>query len=578
VTDTWRPGWQEVSSSTRGRELRAVIGVLGTVWALSAEAIALQAGESPAAVLLDLAIGLTYLYGGLAIWGRAPANRTGAKMTAVGLTWFLAALDGSQIPIVGDLGGALGDVSAAFLLALVLSYPGGVLETTVDRVGIAVMLVGTTTISVIAMQPGLSFLTEGGGVLYVALGLAVMASALILRRWLMAPPRTRSDLSPVLLAGAVYVVTTGVNIVRRIALVPDSTSELLVALVALAPAAVPVALLIGFYRQSERRLQALVDAIPDPIVRIGRDGRPLDAVGGTHPAQGMATRTPGERRSGEARLATEQDGTHAAVVRALDDDRLQSLDVVLDLPEGRRDLEVRLAPSGPDEVIAIVRDFTAQREAEAEIRRSRARIVEAADAERRRVERNLHDGAQQRLVALSLALRRARAQLPDDADGAAAATLEEASAQLKAALAELRELARGIHPAILTEAGLGPAIRSLAGSSPVEVALDLDLPPAMPAAVEAAAYFVVAEALTNVGKYADASRVVIRAAGGDAGLRIEVIDDGRGGADPTAGSGLRGLADRVAALGGRLEVRSRPGDGTSVIASFPPEVVAGAIV
>jgi signal transduction histidine kinase len=204
-----------------------------------------------------------------------------------------------------------------------------------------------------------------------------------------------------------------------------------------------------------------------------------------------------------------------------------------------------------------------------EVQASRARIVEASDAERRRVERNLHDGAQQRLVALSLALRRAQAQLPADAGPELTSTLEGASDQLKTALAELRELARGIHPAILTEAGLGPALRSLARESPVPVTLRLDLPEDLPAPVAAAVYFVSAEALANVAKYAEASSVLLAAEPDGDRLRVEIADDGRGGADPAAGSGLRGLIDRVAALGGWLEVRSPVGTGTRVVARLP---------
>jgi signal transduction histidine kinase len=204
-----------------------------------------------------------------------------------------------------------------------------------------------------------------------------------------------------------------------------------------------------------------------------------------------------------------------------------------------------------------------------EVRASRSRIVEASDAERRRVERNLHDGAQQRLVALSFALRRAHTQLPADAGPELTSTLEAATEQLKAALAELRELARGIHPAILTEAGLGPALRSLAKESPVPVTVRLDLPDDLPPPVAAAAYFVAAEALANVAKYADASTVGLVAETDDDRLRVEIADDGRGGADPAAGSGLRGLADRAAALGGRLDVRSPVGGGTVIVARLP---------
>jgi len=204
-----------------------------------------------------------------------------------------------------------------------------------------------------------------------------------------------------------------------------------------------------------------------------------------------------------------------------------------------------------------------------EVRASRARIVEAGDAERRRVERNLHDGAQQRLVALSLALRRARAQLPADAAPDTASTLDDAAEQLKAALAELRTLARGIHPAILTEAGLAAALRVLARESVVPATVEADLPDDLADPVEAAAYYVAAEALTNAAKYAQASEVVIRASADAGELHIAISDDGRGGADPSAGSGLRGLADRVAALGGRLNVSSAAGGGTRVEAYLP---------
>jgi signal transduction histidine kinase len=557
----------------RSRARRYAIGIGGTIAALAAEWLALAAGASPDAVLLNLAIGLTYLYGGLAIWGRAPANRTGAKMAAVGLTWFIGSAAGSDVPVIGDLSAALQDLYAAFLLTLVLSYPSGVLETRVNRIGIAVMLFGTTALQVANMLPTPLLLNEGTNGFYVALALAVMASGLIIRRWVLAPARMRSDLLPVLLAGAVYVITIALNIIRRIALVPDSTAELLIAIVALAPAAIPVSLLIGFYRQSEHRLQALVDAIPDPIIRLGRDGRPLDPETATDAGERPSTGPAVALRRVDVELATERVATRDAIVHALDEDRLQSVDVTLERPAGRRELEIRLAPSGPDEVIAIVRDFTDQRAAEAEVRASRARIVEASDAERRRVERNLHDGAQQRLVALSLALRRAQSQVADDADPELASTLAAASDQLKTALAELRELARGIHPAILTEAGLGPAMRELARGSTVPVRVRIDLPDEVAEPVAAAAYYVVAEALTNVAKYAEASAVDLSAEVVDGELRVEVADDGRGGAVATGGSGLRGLNDRVAALGGRIDVRSTVGQGTTVAAWLPLETV-----
>ena len=204
-----------------------------------------------------------------------------------------------------------------------------------------------------------------------------------------------------------------------------------------------------------------------------------------------------------------------------------------------------------------------------ELAASRARIVTAGDVARRRLERNLHDGAQQRLVSLALSLRLALATLDTD-PAAARATLDQASDELALALDELRELARGLHPAVLTDRGLRAAVEMLAGRArfPVEIA---EVPAGrLPEAVEAAAYYLIAEALTNVAKYAHASAARVRVvAVSDASVLVEVSDDGVGGADPAGGSGLRGLADRVEALGGSLEVASPAGAGTSLRATIP---------
>jgi PAS domain S-box-containing protein len=212
-------------------------------------------------------------------------------------------------------------------------------------------------------------------------------------------------------------------------------------------------------------------------------------------------------------------------------------------------------------------DVTERQRQEAEVRASRTRIVEAADAARRRLERNLHDGAQQRLVALSVTLRLAQSQVERDPQ-AACATLDAAREELARALDELRELARGIHPAILTDRGLTAALDALAARSPVPVEVSAETDE-LPPAVEAAAYYVVAEALANVVKYAEASRVGVRVARENGRALVEVEDDGRGGADPASGTGLRGLADRVEALDGSLAVESPPGDGTRIRAELP---------
>jgi signal transduction histidine kinase len=202
-----------------------------------------------------------------------------------------------------------------------------------------------------------------------------------------------------------------------------------------------------------------------------------------------------------------------------------------------------------------------------EVRASRQRIVEAGDRERRRVERNLHDGAQQRLVTLSLSLAMLRDRAGVDQD--TTHSVAEIADELRRAIAELRELARGIHPAILTEEGLEAAVRSLAERSSVPVSIDAQLDGRLPEALEATAYFVVSESLTNISKYANAAGAEIGLTQRDRRLTISVVDDGVGGAQPSRGSGLLGLLDRVAALGGTLEISSPPGGGTRVVADIP---------
>jgi PAS domain S-box-containing protein len=204
-----------------------------------------------------------------------------------------------------------------------------------------------------------------------------------------------------------------------------------------------------------------------------------------------------------------------------------------------------------------------------EVRASRARILEAADRARRDIERNLHDGAQQRLVAVALGLQlwlATHRDLPDETRRPLAESLEE----LRGGLSELRDLARGLHPAVLSDHGLDHALQALAHRAVVPVELDAALPAArLPMAVEAAAYFVVSEALTNVAKYAQASHACVCVEVRDGHLDVTVDDDGVGGADPGAGSGLQGLRDRLAAVNGTLEIESRPGSGTRLRARLP---------
>jgi PAS domain S-box-containing protein len=231
-------------------------------------------------------------------------------------------------------------------------------------------------------------------------------------------------------------------------------------------------------------------------------------------------------------------------------------------------------PLGPDaerrlgdfaELVALALEGA---QARSELLESRARIVSAGDAERRRLERNLHDGAQQRLVSLSLQLKLAERKLRDD-PGTAASLIGAAGEELQLALEELRELARGLHPAVLSDRGLAPALEALAGRAPFPVEIAGVPAGRLDDRVEAAVYYLVSESLTNAAKHADATAATVRLVAAGDSLEVTVADDGTGGADLAGGTGIRGLADRVEALGGRLAVESPPGGGTTVRARVP---------
>jgi signal transduction histidine kinase len=272
----------------------------------------------------------------------------------------------------------------------------------------------------------------------------------------------------------------------------------------------------------------------------------------------------GEVRGQAAELMRER-GYHSAVAApVVAGGRTWGLVLVASVGSLGNDAEHRLA--GFAELVALALESA---EARAELNASRVRILEAGVTERRRLERNLHDGAQQRLVALAVQLRVLEKRLEDPE--AATAMLRGAAYELDQALAELRELARGLHPAVLADRGLAPALETLASRSPLPVSIDGVPDVRLAEPLEAAIYFVVAESLTNAVKHADASELRVSMRAGPGELRVEIVDDGRGGADPTTGdgTGLRGLADRVEALGGRLAVESPPGEGTTVRAVLP---------
>jgi PAS domain S-box-containing protein len=325
-------------------------------------------------------------------------------------------------------------------------------------------------------------------------------------------------------------------------------------------------------RSSEERLRAGVEASPVAIVEYALDNtitrwNPAaesifgwtaeEVIGG--PAKHQP---PGREAELDDLFRRVRDGE---VYRAVESVRIRKDGSPIDVEISAA--PIRDAAGNVLSHMALFADITQRKRQDEELRASRARIVQAADDARRVLERNLHDGAQQRLVALSLSLRLAQAKVAS-APTEAEAVLEAAREELAAALDDLRELARGIHPAVLTDRGLAAAVEALAARSPVPV--EFETPDeGLPQPVEAAAYYVIAEALANVTKYAGASRVKVSVGCEGGNAVVEVSDDGSGGADPSAGSGLRGLADRVEALGGSLSVDSPPGGGTCVTAVIP---------
>jgi signal transduction histidine kinase len=257
--------------------------------------------------------------------------------------------------------------------------------------------------------------------------------------------------------------------------------------------------------------------------------------------------------------------------------RVDEIRQALDRVEGGAREGIDLPPLAGDDLDDVTRAFNAMtrqlKQGEDDIRLSRTRIVAAADESRKRIERNIHDGAQQRLVALVLDLRMLEDQVSALSPEELVSALHQTGDSLKAALAELRELARGLHPSVLTTDGLGPAIEQLASRSSIPVSIGVTQT-RFPEAVETACYFTVAEALANVAKYANASEAAVVIEQQDGRLRLQVRDNGVGGADPKAGSGLTGLVDRIAALDGTLTVDSPSAVGTTLTVELPLDAKA----
>ncbi len=559
----------------------AVLGVLLGVAALTFKA---QAGGYAAAdIALDGASGFLFLAAGAVAHHRRPANRVGALMVAVGIAWFAEDLQLAMIPLVFTGGLLLTAASTGFVVHLVLAFPSGRTTSAVQRTLVATaygMALGLVPFGALFADPRADGMAKPPNLLLlhhapeltaalatvtdvIGIVVATGVAAVLLRRWIHATRPLRLVLAPVFVTGLVGAAASFV------AGLLDDGSPLYAAALDVYKVAfclLPLGFLAGVLR-----------------VRLGRT-----AVG-TLLGELRAPHTPAELRDLFARALGDRslqvaywrpdvrsyvDGEGKSLLLPVDravtmveHDGMWVAALVHD-PALREDAHVLQAVTAAAGLVLENQRLAAEVRAQlAEVRASRARIVAAADAERRRVERNLHDGAQQRLVTAALGLRLAEKRL--DADPETRVLIARSAESLEIAVAELRELARGIHPALLTDAGLVPALEALAQRCPLPVELAAPAVPRLAGPIEATAYFVAAEALTNVVKHAHATRARIVVSHDGATLHVRIDDDGAGGADMAAGSGLLGLRDRLLALEGELRVDSTAGAGTCVSARLP---------
>jgi signal transduction histidine kinase len=552
----------------------------GTVVALVLTEPAL-AGHRVAEVLSVVA-SWSFLASGLIAWRRRPGNRLGALMVVIGVIWLTGQLMlFADWPVLFTAGIVANDAWAVPFVLLLVSFPAGRPRTRRD-----LLLVAPFAVAVIPLELAwLLFLETGppGNALLISndpgvadaidtaqltllTGGALALLTVLVARWRAASAPLRRSLTPILAGALVLLLVPARLSVEKLT---DSTApEALTIATVLAFIAVPIAVLVDILRArlarsavgelvlalrsnaAPRALRdALARALGDPSLVLAPwlpeyetyadlDGRPVQLPADPRRVTTLVDRngTPVAALVHDASLSEEPEllnavGATAAI--AVENARLEA------------------------ELLARVD----------ELRATGTRILEAAQGERRRLERDLHDGAQQRLVALNLELSMLEARLRDDPETRAA--VAQARGELAQSLGELRELARGLHPAVLTGYGLPVALDSLAARAPVPVRVDVALDGRLPEPVEVAAYFVVSEALTNVAKYAHASTASVEISRDDGDVVVQIADDGVGGATIDGGSGLRGLADRVEALGGRLRVDSPAGEGTRMRAEIP---------
>jgi signal transduction histidine kinase len=559
---------------------------VGTVYALAA-------GAPPLALVGEVVVPASFVATGLFAWSRRPANRMGRLMVGLGLCLLLIPLAGPPWLLLYPIGLVGFTLSGTLLGYLILAFPSGELRSNANRVLLAVTTVLPFVprfFRLLSFDPAAQGLPFGNPYLVIhnaafaqAISplpyvtdviLLISFTAFVAVRWFRASRTGKRALLPMIVPTTVILVTLLAETLVILGNAPAAIKEFLSASQFVIRAALPIGFLVGLLRIWMAR-----GAVADLVVELGETPSPARLREALAHALGDPSLAVAYWSESSAAFV---DANGAAVSMPVDgSDRAVTL-----LERGGRPIaaiihdaalldEPGLVASVASALRLAVENDRLHAEVELqleEVRASRARVVAAGDAERKRLERDLHDGAQQRLVSLTLALRLARRKLGADGDPALALSLDAASAEAKAALSELRELARGIHPQILTEAGLCAALQSLADRSPLHVSIETCAPERFSAAVEGAIYFVVSEALTNVAKYANATHAVVRTGWRDDGLLVEIADDGIGGADPARGSGLRGLADRLAAVDGTLEITSPSGGGTRVLAHIPTVV------
>jgi signal transduction histidine kinase len=567
----------------------AALGVALVGWIIGGEWVSIHQ-HVPENHFIDALGGLSFLVAGLVALDRRPGNAIGKLMIAYVIVSYFGNWGNLQVtalPAIGSMGSQL---TGPILAQMTLSYPTGRLRTRFERLVIGAIyaaVIGVSLVILLAFDPRADGCARcawepapfpsrnavlTAQLIAQRLGFALFALLLaaVWLRWRRATRAERRDLAPLWIAAGIYMVAGLMGAFASPNPVADPFAYLIWELQSVLQIALPFVFLWGLLSarlarsavgdlvmELDRPLPpgelraALARTLGDPSLQVlyAREGqdRWVDGDGRPAPLPG-----PGSGRQARTVTVVEREG--------------QPLAALIHDPALDQGL-VRAAAAAAAMAIVNERlqaEVLAQLE---EVRASRQRIVEAGDAERRRVERNLHDGAQQRMVtlALSLAMLRDRAGI----DPAMAASLDQAAAELKHSIAELRELARGIHPAILTEEGLPAAVEALADRSPVPVRVLADFDERLPGPIEATAYFVVSESLANVTKYARASMAQVELSRRNGRLRVEVVDDGVGGAEGSRGSGLRGLEDRVSAVRGSFRVETPSGGGTRVLAEIP---------